>query len=216
MMGKIHATLARTTRPTGDARMFHRLLVAFDGSSHAQRALGEAIDLARPAGAELAVLTVAPEPSDPVLGSSHPPISMSSVLDCVVDAVPDDLPVTGVLRRGFAGPAIAEEARAGDHDLIVVGSRGHGELRSLLPGSVSHHVLQTSLVPCSLFTPSSGPWATAPWTPRRPSPQRLRESECSPETPAVSGATRSSVVSTWIACSSWGMTSAASPSWLLR
>jgi nucleotide-binding universal stress UspA family protein len=82
--------------------MFHRLLVAFDGSSHAQRALGEAIDLARPAGAELAVLTVALEASDPVLATSrHQPRELTEQIKrsyqhirCAIDAVPDDLPVT--------------------------------------------------------------------------------------------------------------------------
>ena len=107
----------------------------------------------------LTLMTVVPEPSAWALGSGYEPAvdlhdlsrqierEYQAMLDAAVDTLPDDLPVTKVLTRGPAGPTIVAEARASDHDLIVMGSRGRGELRSLLLGSVSHHVLQASPVP---------------------------------------------------------------------
>ena len=43
--------------------MFRRLLVAFDGSAHSQRALDEAIELAQANHGSVTVMTGAPEPS---------------------------------------------------------------------------------------------------------------------------------------------------------
>jgi nucleotide-binding universal stress UspA family protein len=138
--------------------MFRRPLVAFDGSSHALRAMTEAVDLAQTNSGRLTVMTVVPEPSAWALHTGfETPVDLNdlnrqvereyqAMLDATVDAVPSDLPVKKVLTRG-PGPAIVAEARASDHDLIVMGSRGRGELRSLLLGSVSHHVLQASPVP---------------------------------------------------------------------
>lgn len=139
--------------------MFQRLLVPFDGSQHAQRALGEAIDLARCTNGRLTVMTVVPETSVWALSGGYATApnlvdfseavqrEHQAMLDVAVDGLPDDIPVTKILAHGAAGVAIVEEAAGGEHDLIVMGSRGRGELRSLLLGSVSHRVLQASTVP---------------------------------------------------------------------
>jgi nucleotide-binding universal stress UspA family protein len=138
--------------------MFQRLLMAFDGSPHAQQALTEAIDLAQTNSGTLTVISVAPSPSVWAMSGYDVPIDVDrvskefereyqSMLDGVVSRMPADLPVTRILKQGAAGREIAGEANAGDYDLVVMGSRGRGELRSLLLGSVSHRVLQSSHVP---------------------------------------------------------------------
>lgn len=149
----------RTRQPTGDRIVFHRLLVPFDDSPHAKRALAEALDLAQSDNAQLTVMAVIPELSDLSMGSAYfaavnvdeitreTERAYMSMLDAAIDDLPTDLTVTKRLGRGSPGAAIVDEAEAGNHDLIVMGSRGRGELRSLLLGSVSHRVLQSSTVP---------------------------------------------------------------------
>ena len=61
--------------------------------------------------------------------------------------VPEDVPVSTVVRRGPAAEAILERVETGEHDLVVMGSRGLGQAGALLLGSVSRAVLAHSPVP---------------------------------------------------------------------
>lgn len=51
---------------------------------------------------------------------------------------------------GHAGEEIAEAAQSGEFDLVVMGSRGHGALGSLVMGSVATKVLAHCSVPVLL------------------------------------------------------------------
>jgi nucleotide-binding universal stress UspA family protein len=115
--------------------MFRRFLVAFDGSPHARRALAEAIDLARTSNGRLTMMTIVPEPSvwalaggygaaiDPGALDAQMEREYRTMLDAAADSLPDDLPVTKLLKRGAAGPRVVDEAATGDHDLILMGAR---------------------------------------------------------------------------------------------
>ena len=70
-----------------------------------------------------------------------------TLLRRAAEAVPDDLPVSTVLSSAPARPALLEQIKSGRHDLVVMGSRGRGAVRSLLLGSVSHFVLHHSPIP---------------------------------------------------------------------
>jgi nucleotide-binding universal stress UspA family protein len=48
---------------------------------------------------------------------------------------------------GSPGPELLKRVEAACHDLIVMGSRGRGAVRSVVLGSVSHYVLNHARVP---------------------------------------------------------------------
>jgi nucleotide-binding universal stress UspA family protein len=140
--------------------LFHSILVAIDGSSHAEKALAEAIDLAQGTGARLTVMTSVPDASTWLIGSAAYSAGIdferlaresereySDVLEKAIETVPADLPVTKIIAHGRPGERILAQIEAGGHDLVVMGSRGRGTVRSAVLGSVSHHVLHHSPVP---------------------------------------------------------------------
>jgi nucleotide-binding universal stress UspA family protein len=142
--------------------MFTNILIAVDGSKDSERAVAEAVDLATATGASLTALAAFPDIAPWVYvggyGAVLPPAGLEDLheqsrrehermLDELLGRLAGDLDVDKIIVQGTAAAAILEQAKQGRHDLIVMGSRGRGELRSLLLGSVSHHVLQASPIP---------------------------------------------------------------------
>lgn len=54
-----------------------------------------------------------------------------------------------IVETGVAGPTICRVAAEGGYELVVLGSRGHGELKSLLVGSTSAAVIHGA--PCPVL-----------------------------------------------------------------
>jgi|SRR5579884_303555 len=137
--------------------MFRNILVAIDGSAHAERALSEAADLAQRNNATLTVMTAVPDPTTWLVSgpgyigeidfealAKEADREYTKLLDDAVDALPNDVSVTKVVSHGRPAECILRQLETGRHDLAVLGSRGRGEVRSLLLGSVSHQVLNAS------------------------------------------------------------------------
>jgi nucleotide-binding universal stress UspA family protein len=130
--------------------MFRNILVAVDGSTHSDRAVEEAVDLARSEKGRLTLIGVAslpvvwPTPHQPVASDAELEAAMKAVVDEAAARVPDDVPLTRIVRKGVPGDEIITQADEGQHDLIVMGTRGRGGATALLLGSVSHAVLNHS------------------------------------------------------------------------
>jgi nucleotide-binding universal stress UspA family protein len=136
--------------------MFRNILVAVDGSPDAEQALTDAIDLAESEHTRLTLVTAVPQipatgflvpgaVTDDAIANTR--AWAEAILRRALDQVPDDLPVSTVLTDKPIRPALIRQIKDGHHDLVVIGSRGRGAVRSALLGSVSHYVLHHSPVP---------------------------------------------------------------------
>ena len=139
-----------------------RVLIAYDGSQGATAAIALAESIAWPDDSHIRVVTVV----EPILMAMSGPwergAGYTPELDGVITESANDMmrkavdrlassgrSVDGQVLRGRAASAIADDARAFQADLVIVGSRGHGAIASLLLGSVSSEIVDHA--PCPVL-----------------------------------------------------------------
>ena len=133
-----------------------KILLPVDGSEHSMRSAKYAAELAKPAKAEVVLLTCYSTVPLGMEGGALADIgaSLSREADKTLEPFRMALREMGVPFRdrvveGDAAETISGTAKRLGCDLIVMGSRGHSGLEGLLLGSVTHRVLQTA--PCPVL-----------------------------------------------------------------
>jgi nucleotide-binding universal stress UspA family protein len=127
--------------------MYERILVAIDHSPAAERVLAAARDLAGLSQGQVWVVHVREHQA-----GGRAAVMASETIDeahQAVDAAVAELVAAGVkaqadIRYAFAGHAaseITDSARAHDAGVIIMGSRGRGDLAGMLLGSTAHKVI---------------------------------------------------------------------------
>ncbi len=144
--------------------MFKKILVPVDGSDKSIEALKLAVDLQNIHNSELLILTVYRHHSlleasmSMVRGDSNPEVMdnimrehASSVAESCKTSAKEfgSTNVRAFVKNGPPARTIVKFAKSKEADLIVLGSRGQGDLEDFLLGSVSHKV--TGLATCPVL-----------------------------------------------------------------
>ena len=131
--------------------MYERLLVAIDHSPITERVLAAARELARLSGGEVWVVHTRERDVISRAGGLMD-IETTDEAQLAVDAAVATLAEAGVKAHGevrhaiygYAAREIIDSAREHDASVIVMGSKGHGDLAGLLVGSTAHKVIHLS------------------------------------------------------------------------
>ncbi|MFM9281321.1 universal stress protein [Paenibacillus jiagnxiensis] len=138
--------------------MFNKILLAYDGSQAANKALERAVQLVNlTKGAELRVVHVFDFPRV-FIGEGLAPIPASinkeyyDLANQTAEDVKNKIAQAGVdavvdVIQGSPAEVILDYAAEHGADVIIVGSRGLGGIREFVLGSVSHNVVQHAKIP---------------------------------------------------------------------
>ncbi|MGE0157986.1 MAG: universal stress protein [Gemmatimonadales bacterium] len=155
-----------------------KILIAYDGSSHADGAVSDLALAGMPASGEARVLTVAdvllppplvgrlvegePEPASLERGPAQAVSALRSAWDTArkgaarARTVLPGWTVTAVAGAGEPAWGVIEESDTWQPDLVVVGSQGRGAIERFLLGSVSHKVLTEGRCSVRIARPRDG------------------------------------------------------------
>ena len=130
-----------------------RIVVGVDGSESSVRALTWAAQQAQLTGAVLEVVTTWEWPTSYGWGlvipeGWSPTEDAQKVLDEAIEPVAGSHPgvtIRPTIIEGHPAPVLVKESEGAE--LLVVGSRGHGEFAGMLLGSVSEHCVTNARCP---------------------------------------------------------------------
>lgn len=127
--------------------MYKNLLVAVDHSEITERVLGAARDLATLSHGEVWVLHLRERevmPRAGLIASESTDDAQAAVAAAVDELTKAGITAHGTVRTtifGHAAREIMDDAKEHDADVIVMGSRGRGDLSGLVLGSTAHKVI---------------------------------------------------------------------------
>lgn len=140
--------------------MYRKILVPLDGSERAEKALTHTVELARKLGSKVTLIHVVPSLPPYVntavdrLGHAQQSIvdelirNGKELLDQYASSVSDKgIEVDTYTVMGQPADEILEKAISENYDLIVLGSRGLGEIKGYIMGSVSNRVSRHASCP---------------------------------------------------------------------
>ncbi len=145
--------------------MINKLLVALDGSNHSLKAVDFASAIAAPLEARVIILSVVKAQELPEGLREYAKLERIPGVDMeILKKVAGDLisnaeirarekgvdDIVGEVKEGPIARTIIARAQHHDVDMIVVGSRGLGNIEATLRGGVSHRV--ELLAECSVLT----------------------------------------------------------------